>query len=48
MKVLARTDTLGLDAHIEEPESESVQDSEDAESDIEAQLEAFMGQALLQ
>lgn len=46
VKVLARTDELGLDAQIDDPDSESADQSEDQESDIEAQLEAFMGQAL--
>ena len=46
VKVLARTDTLGLDAQIDEPDSSSSMSNDDAEdSDIEAQLEAFMGQA---
>ena len=44
VKVLARKDTLGLDAQIEDSETDSVASEQD--SDIEGQLEAFMGQAL--
>ena len=44
VKMLARADTLGLDAQIEDDETESLRSEED--SDVEAQLEAFMGQAI--
>ena len=43
VKMLARADTLGLDAQIEN-DTDSLASEED--SDVEAQLEAFMGQAL--
>lgn len=42
VKMLARADTLGLDARIQDTESDSVRSDDD--SDVEAQLEAFMGQ----
>ena len=43
VKMVARSDTLGLNAQIEN-DTDSIQSEE--ESDVEAQLEAFMAQAI--
>ena len=43
--MIARSDSLGIEAEIQESDSDSLQSEED--SDVEAQLEAFMNQAIV-
>lgn len=45
VRMLARADTLGVKAEIEQDSDDSLTSEE--ESDVEAQLEAFMGQAIV-